>query len=65
MGLKCSPDIPQAAMENVLSDIEDVNVHIDDVGTFSDDWDHHVKLIATISQRLREHGFVINPLKCE
>ncbi len=23
MGLKCSPDIAQAAMENVLSDIED------------------------------------------
>jgi hypothetical protein len=38
MGLKCSPDITQAAMENVLSDIE----------AFSSDWDHHVKLLATI-----------------
>jgi hypothetical protein len=28
MGLKCSPDIAQAAMENVLSDIEDANVYI-------------------------------------
>jgi hypothetical protein len=30
MGLKCSPDIAQAAMENVLSDIKDTDVYIDD-----------------------------------
>jgi hypothetical protein len=48
MGLKCSPDIAQAAMENVLSDIEDADVYIDYVGVFSSDWDHHVKLLATI-----------------
>jgi hypothetical protein len=65
MGLKCSPDIAQAAMENVLSDIEDANVYIDDVAAFSDNWDHHVKLIATILRRLHENGFIINPLKCE
>jgi hypothetical protein len=43
MGLKCSADIAQAAMENVLLDIEDANIYIDDVGAFSNDWDHHVK----------------------
>jgi hypothetical protein len=64
MGLKCSPDIAQAVRENVLSDIEDANVYINDVGAFSDDWDHHVNLIATILRRLRESGFTINPLKC-
>ncbi len=37
MGLKCPPDIAQAAMEDVLSDIEDVDVWIDDVGAFSGD----------------------------
>jgi hypothetical protein len=35
VGLKCSPDIPQAAIENVLSDIKDADVYIDDVGAFS------------------------------
>jgi hypothetical protein len=52
MGLKCSPDIAQAAMENVLSDIEDANIYIDDVGAFSNDWDHHVNLLATILRQL-------------
>jgi hypothetical protein len=65
MGLKCSPDIAQAVMEKLLSDIKDANVYINDVGAFSDDWDHHVKLIATILRRLRENGFIINPLKCK
>jgi hypothetical protein len=65
MGLKCSPEIAQAAMENVLSDIEDANVHIHDVGAFSSDWDHHINLLATILCGLRENGLTINPLKCE
>jgi hypothetical protein len=46
MGLKCSPDIVQAAMENILSDFEDANFYIDDVGAFSNDRDLHVKIIS-------------------
>jgi hypothetical protein len=65
MGLKCSTDIAQAAIENVLSGSEGADVYIHDVGAFSDDWDHHVNVIATILQRLRENVFTINPLKCE
>jgi hypothetical protein len=65
MELKCSPDITQAAMKNVLSDIKDAKIYIDDVGAFSNDWDHHVKLVATILCRLCENGFIIYPLKCE
>jgi hypothetical protein len=65
MGLKCSPDIALVAMENVLSDIEDADVYIDDVGAFFDNWDHHVNLLATILRQLHEKCFTINPLKCE
>jgi hypothetical protein len=65
MGLKCSPDISQAAVENVPSYIDDANFYIDDVGASSNDWDHHVNLLATILRGLRENGFTINPLKCE
>jgi hypothetical protein len=63
--LKWSPDIAQAAMENVLSDIKDAAIYMDDVGAFSSDWDQHFNLLATILQRLHEQGFTINPLKSE
>jgi hypothetical protein len=52
-------------MENVLSDIEDADFYINDVGAFSNDWDHHINLLATILWQLHENGFTINPLKCE
>ncbi len=65
MRLKCSPDIAQAAMENILSDIEDADVYIYDDGAFSSDWDHNVNFSATILHWLRENGFKINPLKFE
>jgi hypothetical protein len=46
LGLKCSTDIAQAIMENVLSGIEDADVFIDDVGAFSNDWNHHINLFS-------------------
>jgi hypothetical protein len=49
----------------LLSDIKDANIYIDDVVAFSNDWDYHVNLLATIRRQLREIGFTINPLKCE
>jgi hypothetical protein len=48
MRLKRSPDIAQAFMEKILSDIEDADIYIDDVDAFSDNWDHHINLLATI-----------------
>jgi hypothetical protein len=65
MEVKCSPDIAQAAMGNVLSDINDANVYIDDVCAFSSNWDHHVNLLVTILHQLGKNGFTIIPLKCE
>ncbi len=47
-GLKCSPDITQLIMENILSGIDDADVSIDDIGAFSKDWDHHVQLLSDI-----------------
>ncbi len=37
-------------------------IHIyDDVGVFSTDWNHHVKLLATILRWLCKNGFTIGP----
>ena len=56
MGLKCSPDIAQSVMKNVLCGIEDIEVYIDDIGAFSLDWELHVNLLGTVLQRLRDNG---------
>eukprot|EP00957_Ditylum_brightwellii_P082545 6275498-Ditylum_brightwellii.AAC.1 len=52
-------------MENILRGIEDADVHIDNVGAFSDNWESHIKLIDKILRRLHENRFTINPPKCE
>eukprot|EP00957_Ditylum_brightwellii_P042801 3240524-Ditylum_brightwellii.AAC.1 len=52
-------------MENVLRGIEDVEVYIDNIGAFSDNWEGHIKLIDEILRRLCENSFTISPLKCE
>ena len=59
MGLKCSPDIAQENMENILRDIEDTDCYIDDVGCFSDDWEFHLKLLDTVLDRLK---IMVSPL---
>jgi len=65
MGLKCPPNISQAAMENVFSGMEDADVYINDAGVFPTTYEHHVELLCTILSKLCEHCFTINPLKCE
>ena len=64
MGLKCSPDFTQSAMENVLHAIEEFDVYIDGVGIFTNSWGDHIKSLDAILQQLRENGFTTNPLKC-
>ena len=65
MGLKCSPDIAQSVMENVLAGIDVADVYIDDVGAFSSSWQDHISLLDTILHSLCNNQFTVNPLKCE
>jgi hypothetical protein len=61
----CSPDIAQALMESVLSRIYVADMYIDDVWSFSSQFNHHIKLLSTILHHLNDNSFTINPLKCE
>jgi Retroviral aspartyl protease./Reverse transcriptase (RNA-dependent DNA polymerase). len=65
MGICLSTDIAQEIMESVLQDIEDVEIYLDDIGIFSNDWESHIRTIQTVLTRLQDNGFSINPLKCE
>jgi hypothetical protein len=52
-------------MDELFHLIEECDVYIDDVGVFSDDFDEHLKSLDKILTILQEHGFTINPDKCE
>jgi hypothetical protein len=65
MSLKCSPDYAQEVMENIFRDVEDAEVYIDNIGTFSQSWDAHIALLRTILTKLRDNWFTVDPLKCE
>ncbi len=59
MGLKCSHNIAQAIMENILSDIEDSDIYIDDVVAFSSDWNPQFNLLDAILRCRHKNGFTI------
>jgi hypothetical protein len=40
--LKCSSDIAQAGMENILSVIDAAAMYFDDIGAFSSSCEHHI-----------------------
>ncbi len=65
IGLKCSPDFAQETIGNIFRDVEDAEVYIDNIGAFSNNWEHHVKLLSTVFTMLQDSGFMVNPLKCE
>jgi hypothetical protein len=64
MGLKCSPDFAQETMENIFRNVEDAEVYIDNIGAFSNTWEHHMKLLCTVLVKLQDNRFTVNPLKC-
>jgi hypothetical protein len=64
MGLNCLPNFAQETMENVFRDIDDAEVYINDIGAFSLNWEHHLKLLYTILTKLQENGFTVSLLIC-
>ena len=52
-------------MEKVLFGLEEVEIFIDNIGIFSDNWKSHLKSINVVLKNLEDAGFTVNPLKCE
>ena len=65
MGITVSPDIAQEIMEHLLNTITDIEIYIDDIACFSQDYDQHMTLLDTVLSKLQQAGFTANPLKCE
>ena len=65
MGCCQSSNFCQETMESLLQDIRECDVYIDDVGVFSNSWEHHIQSLQRILHRLQDNNFTINPLKCE
>ena len=65
MGVCQSADIAQEVMEHILRGLEEVEVYIDDIGIFSNDWESHMKSVNEVLHRLQTNGLTVNPLKCE
>ena len=38
-----------------------IDIGLDDVGCFSNSWNHHVKLLDEVLNRLKSNGFTVNP----
>ena len=66
MGVSTCPDIAQEAIQNLLHDVlEEIEVYIDDITIFSNDWKGHMALVRKVLTKLQEAGFSVNLLKCE
>ena len=65
MGIKNSPDIFQAIMQDLLGDLEFAQVYLDDILiATSDSWEEHLEKLNIVLQRLEDAGFRANLRKC-
>jgi hypothetical protein len=52
MGIKQSPDVAQEIMEDIFHEMDETGVFIDDVGTFSDDFEMHLASSEKVLKQL-------------
>ncbi len=52
-------------MEKVLCNVDNTDVYLDNIGSFSFTWEHHIILLDKILHWLEAHGFTKYLLKCK
>jgi len=65
MGVKQLPDVAQEIMESLFQGFDYIEVYIDNVGIFSNEWNTHLGSVQKVLDVLEKSNFTINPLKCE
>ena len=66
MGLANSPDWAQATMEELFQDMaQDLEIYLDDIGIFTNDWETHLHVLNKVLTRLQDNFFTVKPDKCE
>jgi Reverse transcriptase (RNA-dependent DNA polymerase) len=63
MGVSQAPDILQEIMEDLFCSFKEVDIYIDDVGVFSNDWDMHLALLSPVLNVIENNDFTVNPAK--
>ena len=64
-GLNSAPEIFQAEMNRILSGIDGVIIHMDDVLVFGEDKSQHDKRLQLVLDRILQAGMTLNQSKCE
>ena len=63
-GIASAPAIFQRTMDVILQGVAHVMCYIDDIIITGKDDDEHLSTLATVLERLREHGFRLKKSKC-
>jgi hypothetical protein len=61
MGISQAPDILQEMMEDLFCNFNEVDVYIDDIRVFSNDWNTHCTSLTPILNVLEVNNFTVNP----
>lgn len=65
MGVSTAPDEFQAAMDDLLGDVDYVRVYLDDILVFSSTFEEHLLHLREVFTRLQNAGPTLHPKKCK
>ncbi len=51
-------------LQSIFPDVEDAEIYIDDIGTFSKSSEENMALLCRFLSLLHDIGFTVNPFKC-